>query len=166
MDSRDDIVSRFNKGVDYEALFSKDVALSFCVLKALEGADGRENAIPRIELLRKVRAIWKWKVTAFYDDPLPSDRVVRNAIRQLRKEGALILSTGGEGGGYWKASSLNEVVEFVRLEYRAKALDMLHTGARMIRSAMREDAGQLGLFNDPALQRLGEINEAISALKR
>jgi DNA-binding transcriptional regulator PaaX len=77
----------------------------------------REQPIGRGELVRKVARLG-------YELP---ERVVREAIKQMRRNGYLICATAGTNGGYYVARDLAEVEEFGRLEYIAKIADMSET---------------------------------------
>ena len=86
---------------------------------------GRAAAIGRMRLVRLVNA------NGFH----AHERVVRQTISHLRKQGELICSMPGEGGGYYTASSMKEFREFVDQEYRAKINDMHETLSAMQRAA-------------------------------
>jgi len=67
---------------------------------------------------------------------------IREAIRLLRKEGHLILSTVKPPYGYFMASSLQEWVEFRDRNLRPRALDILHTAQAMGLKAQEVFGGQ------------------------
>ena len=136
------LVEKFNQGIDFDKLYRRDVALKFCVLLALKHSVGHENRVTRTKLNIAVQSIWWHKIY----EKAPTDRVIRNCIRQLRKEGALILSTGGKAGGYWRASSLEEVKIFIEKEFRSRAFDLLETASKMNNSALRWFGGQMKLL--------------------
>ena len=77
-----------------------------------------------------------------------NERQVRENIKQLRREGHLILSMPGEGGGYYMAQSQADYDEFMHQEFNAKITDMLETKRAMDSSAMRAfgSCGQASLF--------------------
>lgn len=139
------MIGNFNQGVDFQDLYQKDVALKFCVLTALKDGVGQDYRLSRENLIAKVGLIWYWNVSYPEDKKThkpPSERKIRNCIRDLRKAGALIISTGGSKGGYWKAESLEEVKAFVEAEYRSRAFDMLETASRMHSAALKWFGGQ------------------------
>lgn len=138
----DKMIEHFNQGINFDGLYQKDVALRFCVLLALKYADGNAKRLTRPTLVRAVWGIWNRFIG---DDVKPKERKIRNTIRDLRKEGALILSTGGAQGGYWKAESLEEVKAFIEEEYRSRAFDMLHTASKMYAAAQKQFGGQIAL---------------------
>ena len=53
------------------------------------------------------------------------ERAMRAAINQLRKQGHMICSTGGEGGGYYMATNWLELTDYLESEVRPRALDLL-----------------------------------------
>lgn len=75
--------------------------------------------------------------------PPVSRRYVRGRIRELRRRGALILSTGGVGGGYRRALDMGEVMEFIDAEFRSRALDMLYTASRIREAGYKVFGGQV-----------------------
>jgi len=95
-------VDKFNSGVDFGILYGKDELLRSCVLMALRNAVGHSQRITRTELVLRVRSVW-YLHGGQNVGSAPGDRRIRNTIRDLRRDGALILSTGGRKGGYWKA---------------------------------------------------------------
>ncbi len=157
-----EIIDRFNSGVDFEDLYRKDVALRFCVLTALKNSVGHYNRLTRDRLIARVTNWWYWKISKV--DKPPGDRQIRNCIRELRKEGAWIMSTGGTKGGYWIADSFEEVKLFVKKEFRARALDQLHTGKRVVDSARRGFGGQSHAWEE-ATNISRQYQEAISILE-
>ncbi len=76
-----------------------------------------------------------------------TERVVREAIKQLRRQGHLIGSAAGEDGGYYMVRTRDEYEEFMRIEFGAKIYDMLETKSAMDKSAREQfgDGHQLGL---------------------
>ncbi len=93
-----------------------DVAgLEQAIKRILERHVGRNEAIRRKSLLRLL-ANASYQVT---------DRVMRAQINQLRKDGVLICSAGGENGGYWLAESPEELEEFIEHELHPRAMDFL-----------------------------------------
>lgn len=65
------------------------------------------------------------------------ERAMRDRIKWLRRQGAMICSTPGTNGGYYYARSAREYEEFRRKEYQAKILDMLETMRAMDKSAAK-----------------------------
>lgn len=63
------------------------------------------------------------------------ERQIRENIKQMRRDGYLILSMPGEGGGYYASRSRAEYEEFMQMEFNAKITDMLETKRAMDRSA-------------------------------
>ena len=79
-----------------------------------------------------------------------SERVVRAAISQARKDGVLILSAISPPYGYFVAENREEWQEFRHKNLRSRALDILETDRAMAQAA-RERFGpavQLVLFAD------------------
>ena len=54
-----------------------------------------------------------------------NERAMRACINELRKDGHLICSTGGEGGGYYLPEDWNELAEFIERELHPRAMDLL-----------------------------------------
>ena len=67
-----------------------------------------------------------------------TERTVREAIKQARRLGTLLLSAPGTNGGYFAARDMGEYEAFDRTEYGAKIADMAETRAAMRRAAERE----------------------------
>jgi len=118
---------------EWEAL---DPKLLEAVTRILTRHIGREHAIARADLVDDVRRLTRHPYT---------DRQVRAAINALRKQGWLICSAGGVGGGYWLAKNRGEVLEFLEREVRPRAMDLLAIEKAM-RQAMLEQFGQPTLF--------------------
>jgi hypothetical protein len=76
------------------------------------------------------------------------ERAVRECIKQLRRQGHLICSMPGEGGGYYMANTLAEFDEFDHNEFGAKIADMNQTRLAMLKAAHEKfgEAVQLGLI--------------------
>jgi len=150
-----ELINRFNEGVDFETLYQKDVAVQYCVLSALKNAKGHDYRVTRSALVRRVQLIWYWHISK--TDKPPGDRKIRNTIRELRREGALICSTGGTKGGYWIPETLPEVLLFIATEFVARAMDMLVTAKRMRDSAIRKFGGQSYLWNNQMIEKFSNI---------
>jgi biotin operon repressor len=83
---------------------------------------------------------------AFWAQDL-SERKVRQLISEMRKDGVLILSVSKTGGGYFMARNLDEYLEFRKINYNARILDMLATLRAMDSAAEKQFNGlQMGLF--------------------
>lgn len=65
------------------------------------------------------------------------ERKMRDAIKQLRRRGHLILATPGKNGGYYMAESMDEFEAFDREELGAKIADMSETREAMRKAAHR-----------------------------
>ena len=103
--------------------------LEAAILRVLGRRVGRLQAIGRNEL---VTALSGYRAR---------ERTVREAIKQLRRQGHLICAMPGQDGGYYLAGSLEEFEEFDRLELGAKIADMSETREAMRRAA-RERFGE------------------------
>ncbi len=93
---------------------------------------GRHNAISRDQLLIDLRVMgfhWESKSTA--------ERMMRDCINQMRHNGELICSTGGVMGGYWMATSNEEVHKFTNHECKSRAMDLLEQAQAMEAAAER-----------------------------
>jgi hypothetical protein len=113
----------------YDAMISAMPAgLDRAILRVLSFHIGKERAIGRYELLAAVRM-------EGFD---VNERVLRECIHGLRREGRLICSIPGEAGGYYLAASLEEFQEFRERELHAKAMDLLETESAMNKFAHQE----------------------------
>ena len=120
----------FNRNVDVQALASQATGLEKDVLLVLRYSIGRDKAMSRNDLIDYLRR------NPIYADV--DERVVREAIHELRQSGrALICSTGGVGGGYWLARDWAEVEEFIAREVEPRALGLLETKKAMLQAAGR-----------------------------
>lgn len=109
------------------------------LLSTLQFHIGRDNAIPRSDLLEKLKMMG-WDT---------GDRVMRAQINLLRKQGALICSAGGHGGGYYLARNWGELEDYVNQELRPRAMDLLEQEKALMTGARREwgeNSTQLGLI--------------------
>ena len=100
---------------------------------------GKENAIPRTDLLEKLKM-------AGWDT---GDRTMRGQINLLKKQGALICSCGGTGGGYYIAGNWKELMEYINTELRPRAMDLLEQEKALKVGAKREwgeNSTQMGLL--------------------
>jgi hypothetical protein len=89
---------------------------------------GRDQALSRDEFLHQIHS------HGFDVD----ERELRIAIHDLKKDGHLIVSSGGSKGGYWLATGWNEVDEYLEREVRARALDLLEQERIFLRAAAIE----------------------------
>lgn len=105
--------------------------LDRAILRILEFHRGKVAAVGGEELTRQVSS------TGYPTD----QRVVREAIKELRRAGHLICSMPGNAGGYYLALDAAEFDEFVTQEFEAKIADMAET-LRAMRLAAREQFGQ------------------------
>lgn len=123
----------------YDTLISTMPAgLERAILRVLAKRVGRENAVGRKDL---VKLIYSLGIESH-------ERQVREAIKDLRRDGHLICSAAGEDGGYYLAATLAEYHEFMEREFNAKISDMAET-KRKLDAAAREQ------FGEGAQMRLG-----------
>ena len=109
----------------------------------LNNHQGRDNAITRQDLCKTLA------LTPGLGGGKNFDRVVRASINQMRKDGLPICSTGGKNGGYFMASSADELGEYLEAEVRSRAMDLLEQYRAMMDGARRyfpNESGQLALF--------------------
>lgn len=114
--------------------------LERAILTVLSYHNGRKQAIGRDELVVNLAGLGYWV----------HERMAREAIKQLRRQGYLICSMPGNYGGYYMAETLAEFEEFDRFELGAKIADMNETRQAMLKAA-REKFGegyQLKLLQD------------------
>ena len=83
-----------------------------------------------------------------------AQRQVREAVRELRREGVLILSSVRQPYGYYIAADENEWRAFRDGHLRSRALDLLTTARAMSQAANRQWGGQGDFFEDLALEAL------------
>lgn len=101
------------------------------VLHILQTRVGREQTLSRTWLVRELNR----RTGNNYHE-----RMVRECIKQLRRQGNLICSTPGEDGGYYMAASKSEFDLFDQTEFGAKIADMNETRQAMLKAA-REQFG-------------------------
>ena len=87
--------------------------LDRAILRILSFHEGSSNAISRFSLIMEC---------ASHGFP-ESDRQIRACINMLRKAGHPICSTGGEGGGYYMATSRAELDDYIMREPQARIND-------------------------------------------
>ena len=123
--------TKHNRGVNVKQMAAGLQGLEKDVLLVLQYSIGRDNAMPRRDLIAYLRR------NPIYSDV--DERAVRLAIHELRQSGtALICSTGGIGGGYWLARDWDEVEEFIAREVEPRALGLLATKKSMLAAAGRQ----------------------------
>ena len=88
----------------------------------LEHYVGKERSISKAELMNSLQRLGFGNGTS----PATFERQVRIAIVALRKKGAPICSSSGDGG-YFVAMNRFEYDEFVEREYKGKIQDMQET---------------------------------------
>ena len=96
------------------------------VIRILRAHVGRRRAIQGGEIARRLGLRGRY-----------ADRPVRAAIRELRRDGKLILSTTKSPPGYFLAASADEWRRYGR-PMRSRALDLLKTVAEMDKAASAE----------------------------
>lgn len=113
-------------------------ALGRAIIGVLSYHVGRSNAIGRDQLVERLSA----------QGHRAQERVVREAIKRLRRDGHLICSMPGNDGGYYMAADHKEFTDFDRMEFSAKISDMNETRRAMLEAARRQfgDAVQINLF--------------------
>lgn len=101
----------FNKGIPK---IEYPPGLEKTIYQALFRCPGRDNAISRARLLMVVQSC----------HPKTTDRQLRACINQMRKDGVMICSTGGEDGGYWLAANWDELNEYLDREVHSRLTDL------------------------------------------
>jgi hypothetical protein len=99
---------------------------------------GKENTIKRSDLVENLRLMG----FGHYLMPITFDRHMRAAVAELRKQGALVCSSSGDGG-YYLARDRFEYDEFSQVEYRSKIIDMAETLRAMDLSAAKRFGGDV-----------------------
>lgn len=110
---------------DYQPKDTYSPALGKAILHVLSRHIGLEEAIGRQQLIKQPEI----KACGV------GERVVRDTIRLLRRDGHLICSAPGAEGGYYLPSSWEEFDVFAAAEYQAKISDMSVTLAAMKKAA-------------------------------
>ena len=122
-----------------DILASLPSGLDRALLSILRYHRGRNNAVPRDDLLVKLK-MSGWTT---------GDRVMRAQINLLRKDGHLICSAGGHGGGYYLARNWSELEDYIGQELHPRAMDLLEQEKALKVGAKREwgeNSSQLGLL--------------------
>lgn len=116
-------MGRKDGAFDHGKMQERAVALQAQVLAIMGRHVGAETAI-------QARAIAR-------DVGMRDDRAVREAIRQLRRDGHLILSSVGSHPGYYMAANVEEWRAFCDSNLRPRAFDILETVKAMTAAAGR-----------------------------
>lgn len=103
------------------------VGIDGAIVRVLSDHNGRSKAIGRKGLVFEVGKLG-FRV---------HERMVREVIKRMRRQGYLICSMPGEEGGYYLAVSKAEYQEFKQREFLAKVLDMQETLSAMDAAAQR-----------------------------
>lgn len=113
-------------------------ALKRELLNILISHKGRENAVGRADLVEMLK---RRGVDVH-------ERAMRECVKDLRRDGHLILSAAGENGGYYMAASQAEFLQFDQAEFGAKIADMNETRQAMKQAALRQwpNAMQQSMF--------------------
>jgi len=98
-----------------EMIHEMPAGLDRAILRVLSFHQGRDQAIGRGKLVGELARL------GFY----VHERVMRACINELRKQGQLICSTGGDGGGYYLPANWSELDEYIRRELHPRAMDLL-----------------------------------------
>jgi len=116
---------------DHARMQAQAGELTAAVLEILDLHVGSERAIKARDLARLLG--------------LRSDRAMREAIRQLRREGYLIVSSVGANPGYFVAASREEWEAFRDGNLKPRAFDILETAKAMSDAAQRRFGSTAGL---------------------
>ena len=113
-----------------DKFFDVDVPAEYqrTLMRSLQFHVGKDNAIPRSDLLEKLKMMG-WET---------NDRTMRAQINLLRKDGHLICSAGGHGGGYYLARSWAELNAYILTELHPRAMDLLEQEKALKTGARRE----------------------------
>jgi hypothetical protein len=115
---------------DHEAMRATAEGLQGAVLAILEGHRGAGSAIKAGAIARRLDLSGRY-----------ADRPVREAIKELRRQGHLILSSVKQPYGYFLASSEREWLEFRDSNLKPRALDILETASAMGQAAQSRWGG-------------------------
>ena len=121
---------------DHNATQTLADELKDAILEILQDHIGADSAIKARQIAKQLDRTGRY-----------ADRPIREAIRSLRKDGWLILSSVKKPAGYFLAETEAEWVEFRDRNLRPRALDILETAGAMGRAAGTRwgDATQLEL---------------------
>lgn len=119
---------KYNVGVDVALMLAQlDPGVKRAVLRVLSYHVGRQNAVSRTELVAETNRL------------VPChDRQVRLVVNELRKEGALICSTGGIDGGYWLAQDMEELRAYLDAEVWSRVGDLTQQAQAMVQAGMAQ----------------------------
>jgi len=112
--------------------------LDRALIRILAQHKGKQNAIKKGVILN---ILGKMGIKA-------TDRQVRKKIADLRKDGYLICSYASGDGGYYMATNLLEVDEFLHAEFESRVADLSET-QRIMKHTARQQFGegvQMGLL--------------------
>lgn len=121
-----------------EEIQQMEPGLVRAALRILSFHIGKENTIKRSDLVEDLR------IMGFGNNlmPITFDRHMRAAVAELRKQGALVCSSSGDGG-YYLARDRFEYDEFSQVEYRSKIIDMAETLRAMDQAAAKRFGGDV-----------------------
>ncbi len=109
----------------HQIIRSTPPGLDRAILAVLQFHNGKHQAIGRGDLVDELKP-HGFKV---------HERVVREMIKNLRRQGHLICSAAGEEGGYYMATNLLEYRDFKCHEFLPKIADMSETVSAMDKAA-------------------------------
>ena len=115
---------------DHENTQAQARALRDEVLGILSSHVGADSAITAGDIAARLGRVGRY-----------ADRPVREAIKQLRRGGYLILSSVGDKPGYFLAADKQEWLSFRDGNLRPRALDILKTAQAMGEAAGRQWGG-------------------------
>jgi DNA-binding GntR family transcriptional regulator len=118
---------------DHEAMQRQAEDLRRDVLAILQARVGAGRAIRAREIAQRLGLRGRY-----------ADRPVREAIKQLRRDGHLILSSVGRNPGYYVAATEQEWREFRDANLRPRAYDILETARAMGTAAQRRWGSGVG----------------------
>jgi predicted transcriptional regulator len=105
---------------DHKATEEQAGTLKDQVLEILSEHVGADSAIKAKDIARRLGLTGKY-----------SDRPVREAVKQLRREGHLVISSVTVPYGYFLAATEEEWLEFRDRNLRPRAMDILETSRAM-----------------------------------
>ena len=105
---------------DHNATKTLADELKEAIIEILQGHIGADNAIKAQQIAKQLNRTGRY-----------ADRPIREAIRGLRKDGWLILSSVKKPAGYFLAETEEEWIAFRDRNLRPRALDILQTARAM-----------------------------------
>ena len=105
---------------DHNATRAQADELKEAIVEILQGHVGADSAIKAQQIAKQLNRTGRY-----------ADRPIREAIRALRQDGWLILSSVGNSPGYFLAETEEEWVKFRDRNLRPRALDILQTARAM-----------------------------------